>query len=77
MVCSKVVSNVASPKTVFLSGRALRVSKVAAATKGDTTISAVAAPPQNERPLWFPGSSAPEWLDGRCAPRSPLQSLAF
>jgi light-harvesting complex I chlorophyll a/b binding protein 2 len=62
-----VVGNVASPKTVFLSGRALRVSKVAAATKGDTTISAVAAPPappQNERPLWFPGSTAPEWLDG-------------
>jgi light-harvesting complex I chlorophyll a/b binding protein 2 len=39
------------------------MTKVAAASKGDMTISAVAAP-QNERPLWFPGSQPPEWLDG-------------
>lgn len=62
--CSKVVSNVGAVKASFLSGRALRMTKVAAASKGDMTISAVAAP-QNERPLWFPGSQAPEWLDGR------------
>jgi light-harvesting complex I chlorophyll a/b binding protein 2 len=40
------------------------VTKVAASVKGDTTISAIQAPPPNERPLWFPGSTAPEWLDG-------------
>jgi len=64
---SKVVSNVGSVKNAFLSGRALRVTKIAAPVKGSTTISAVAAPPAppaNERPLWFPGSTAPEWLDG-------------
>lgn len=61
---SKVVSNVSSVKNAFLSGRALRVTKVAASVKGDTTISAIQAPPPNERPLWFPGSTAPEWLDG-------------
>ena len=68
--CSKVVSNVGAVKASFLSGRALRMTKVAAASKGDMTISAVAAP-QNERPLWFPGSQAPEWLDGRYAKQFP------
>lgn len=62
---SKFETNVASTKASFFSGRALRMTKVAAYTNGDMTISAVAAP-QNERPLWFPGSQAPEWLDGRC-----------
>lgn len=60
---SKFETNVASTKASFFSGRALRMTKVAAYTNGDMTISAVAAP-QNERPLWFPGSQAPEWLDG-------------
>jgi len=32
------------------------------ATKG---VSAVCEPLPPDRPLWFPGSSPPEWLDGR------------
>ena len=70
--CSKVVSNAGSARTSFLAGRALRMTKVAAASKGDLTVSAVAAQgPQ--RPLWLPGSQAPKWLDGRYA----LFSLFF
>ncbi|KAG0565102.1 hypothetical protein M758_8G159900 [Ceratodon purpureus] len=68
---SKVASSVGAARTSFLGGKALRVTRVAASTKGDTTISAVQAPtptepqlPNNDRPLWFPGSQAPEWLDG-------------
>lgn len=62
--CSKVVSNAGSARTSFLAGRALRMTKVAAASKGDLTVSAVAARGP-ERPLWLPGSQAPKWLDGR------------
>lgn len=32
------------------------------ATKG---VSSVCEPLPPDRPLWFPGSSPPEWLDGR------------
>ena len=67
MVCS-----VGAARASFLGGKALRVTKFVAAAKGDTTISAVQAPapaepqlPNNDRPLWFPGSQPPEWLDGR------------
>jgi light-harvesting complex I chlorophyll a/b binding protein 2 len=62
---SKVASGVGAARTSFLGGKALRVSRIAAAAKGDTTVSAVAAP-NSDRPLWLPGSQAPEWLDGRC-----------
>ena len=48
----------------FLSGRKLRVKKERAAIGGrsmGTTVCAVAEP---DRPLWFPGSTPPPWLDG-------------
>ncbi|KAG0597965.1 hypothetical protein M758_12G033800, partial [Ceratodon purpureus] len=64
---SKVVSNVGSAKTSFLAGRALRMSKVAAAAKGDLTVSATLVGDKTapaSRPLWLPGAEAPEWLDG-------------
>ncbi len=52
-------------KGSFLSGRALRQSRVASgAAKGSMVVNAVAVNP-SERPLWFPGSTPPEWLDGR------------
>eukprot|EP00271_Cylindrocystis_brebissonii_P004791 TRINITY_DN1667_c0_g1_i1.p1 TRINITY_DN1667_c0_g1~~TRINITY_DN1667_c0_g1_i1.p1 ORF type:complete len:255 (+),score=44.81 TRINITY_DN1667_c0_g1_i1:218-982(+) len=54
------VAAVGCSKTAF-SGRALRQSKVVSlAPKAVSTIRAEAA----ERPVWFPGSAAPEWLDG-------------
>ena len=62
--CSKVTSNAGSARTSFLAGRALRVSKVAAAAKGDVSVSATLVGNKTERPLWLPGSEAPAWLDG-------------
>lgn len=60
----KVVSNVGTLKASFLSGRALRQSRLASvAAKGSMTVNAVAVSPQ-DRPLWFPGSTPPAWLDG-------------
>lgn len=44
--------------TTCLPGRSL----LANATKG---VSSVCQPLPPDRPLWFPGSSPPEWLDGR------------
>ncbi|CAH9080332.1 unnamed protein product [Cuscuta europaea] len=47
----------------FLSGRKLRVTKYAAATSSrPSTVYAAAADPG--RPIWFPGSTPPPWLDG-------------
>ena len=43
--------------TTFLAGRT-RLK----ATKG---MSSVCEPLPPDRPLWFPGSTPPEWLDGR------------
>ncbi|XP_027942502.1 chlorophyll a-b binding protein 7, chloroplastic [Vigna unguiculata] len=52
-----------TPKASFLGGRKLRVKKYTAAVGGgsSTTVCAVADP---DRPLWFPGSTPPPWLDG-------------
>lgn len=52
-----------TPKASFLGGRKLRVNKYTAAVGGrsTTTVCAVADP---DRPLWFPGSTPPPWLDG-------------
>lgn len=44
--------------TTCLPGRTRRAN----ATKG---VSSVCEPLPPDRPLWFPGSSPPEWLDGR------------
>jgi hypothetical protein len=44
--------------TTCLPGRTSHVN----ATKG---VSSVCEPLPPDRPLWFPGSSPPEWLDGR------------
>eukprot|EP00897_Mesotaenium_endlicherianum_P001397 jgi/Mesen1/1285/ME000013S00770 len=56
-VQQKSVSNV---KAAFVSGKALRSVKAASASpKVAFSVSAAA-----DRPLWFPGSPAPAWLDG-------------
>uniref|UniRef100_A0A175YIU2 Chlorophyll a-b binding protein, chloroplastic n=1 Tax=Daucus carota subsp. sativus TaxID=79200 RepID=A0A175YIU2_DAUCS len=54
---------VGTTKASFLSGGSLRLSKLAAPvrTRSITTVCAVADP---ERPIWFPGSTPPAWLDG-------------
>ncbi len=57
-------------KASFLSGRAVvvRLSRAvssAANGGGSMTVNVVAVAP-SDRPLWFPGSTPPEWLDGSC-----------
>ncbi|KAL8156926.1 hypothetical protein AgCh_001868 [Apium graveolens] len=56
-------SIVGTTKASFLSGGSLRLSKLGAPvkTRSFTTVAAVADP---ERPIWFPGSTPPAWLDG-------------
>jgi len=49
----------------FLGGKKLRLKKkltVPAVSRPDASVRAVAADP--DRPIWFPGSTPPEWLDG-------------
>ena len=54
--------NVCAVKASFVSGKSLRQTKAAVSTQSVSfTVTAAAA----ERPLWFPGGTAPEWLDGR------------
>ncbi|XP_060207834.1 chlorophyll a-b binding protein, chloroplastic [Lycium barbarum] len=56
-------SIVGATKASFLGGRRLRVSKYAAPAGSPRAVTVcVAADP--DRPLWFPGSTPPEWLDG-------------
>lgn len=52
-----------STKASFLSGRKLKVNSFTApvGARSSTTVCAVAEP---DRPLWFPGSTPPPWLDG-------------
>lgn len=49
----------------FLGGKKLRLNKklnVPTVSRSGTSVRAVAADP--DRPIWFPGSTPPEWLDG-------------
>ncbi|KAI4368495.1 hypothetical protein MLD38_017047 [Melastoma candidum] len=59
------VSSLGTSKSSFLSGRKLRVSKFVSSApisaRSSVTVCAVADP---DRPLWFPGSTPPPWLDG-------------
>lgn len=48
--------------TTCLLGRSTAATRLNA-TKGG--VSSVCEPLPPDRPLWFPGSSPPEWLDGR------------
>lgn len=47
-------------RSSFVTGKALRATTVQSAPR-KVSFAVVAG----ERPLWFPGSTAPEWLDGR------------
>ena len=54
---------VGSTKASFLSGKKLRLKKYTTPTAARSVTVCVAADP--DRPLWFPGSTPPPWLDGR------------
>lgn len=65
---------VGSTKASFLGGKKLKLRKyVAPAGTRSVSVSAAAADP--DRPLWFPGSTPPPWLDGRFTTDSILFSL--
>ncbi|KAG6791332.1 hypothetical protein POTOM_000449 [Populus tomentosa] len=53
---------VGSTKASFLSGKKLRLRKYTTPTAARSVTVCVAADP--DRPLWFPGSTPPPWLDG-------------
>lgn len=60
-VAAVASSNKSGARTSFFGGRRLRQGKtVAPVGRRTLTVSAAAA----DRPLWFPGSNPPEWLDG-------------
>lgn len=58
-----LANNVGAAKASFLVGRAvsLRQSKAAIPRRAAVIVSEAV---QTERPLWFPGSTPPPWLDG-------------
>ena len=62
----KTGSVVGATKASFLGGKRLSLKKFTAPAAGTRsfTVSAAAAADPN-RPLWFPGSTPPPWLDGR------------
>ncbi|KAJ0808034.1 putative chlorophyll A-B binding protein [Helianthus annuus] len=55
--------SVGSTKASFLAGKKLRVSKVGAPS-GSRSFGTVCVAADPDRPIWFPGSTPPEWLDG-------------
>ncbi|MFS8030748.1 putative chlorophyll A-B binding protein [Helianthus anomalus] len=55
--------SVGSTKASFLGGKKLRVSKVGAPS-GSRSFGTVCVAADPDRPIWFPGSTPPEWLDG-------------
>ncbi|XP_022862710.1 chlorophyll a-b binding protein 7, chloroplastic-like [Olea europaea var. sylvestris] len=61
-IAAVALSPTRATKASFLSGRKLRVSKNATSTRVQSVTVCAAADP--DRPLWFPGSTPPPWLDG-------------
>lgn len=53
-------NKVSAVKSSFLTGRSIRQSKAVVSVSAKSTVVRAEA----ERPLWFPGSTAPAWLDG-------------
>ncbi|KAJ6703158.1 CHLOROPHYLL A-B BINDING PROTEIN CHLOROPLASTIC [Salix viminalis] len=58
----KTGSLVGSAKASFLGGKKLRLKKYTSPTAARSVTVCVAAEP--DRPIWFPGSTPPPWLDG-------------
>ncbi|KAL2455876.1 photosystem I light harvesting complex protein [Forsythia ovata] len=61
-IAAVAFSSTRATKASFLSGRKLRVSKNA--TSNGVRSVTVCSAPDPDRPLWFPGSTPPPWLDG-------------
>ncbi|XP_073385602.1 photosystem I chlorophyll a/b-binding protein 2, chloroplastic [Physcomitrium patens] len=61
---SKVVNSAGPARTSLLAGRVRRVTRIAASPQAEAPVPAQPSLPNNDRPLWFPGSQPPEWLDG-------------
>ncbi|KAF5443555.1 hypothetical protein F2P56_036103 [Juglans regia] len=59
----KTGSALGATKACFLGGRKLRVRNNTA-PRGTRSLSVCAAAADPDRPLWFPGSTPPPWLDG-------------
>lgn len=55
---------VGATKASFLGGRKLRVSKFTSSRGAASRSVTVCAAADPDRPLWFPGSTPPPWLDG-------------
>lgn len=51
-------------KASFLGGKKLKLRKYGATAGTTRSVSVSAAAADPNRPLWFPGSTPPEWLDG-------------
>ena len=58
-------SIVGATKASFLGGRKLRVSKHKPVSVGSRSVGVVCTVADPDRPIWFPGSTPPPWLDGR------------
>ncbi|KAM1641967.1 hypothetical protein ACFX2K_011969 [Malus domestica] len=57
-------SSLAATKASFFGGRKLRVRSFTATTGSSSSFTVRAAAADPDRPLWFPGSTPPPWLDG-------------
>lgn len=60
----KSVTSLGVSKGSFLGGRKLRVKSFTAPTRSNSSSATVCAAADPDRPLWFPGSVPPPWLDG-------------
>ncbi|CAL8091145.1 unnamed protein product [Prunus armeniaca] len=60
----KAGSTLAATRASFFGGRKLRVRNLTASSGSSTSFTVRAAAADPDRPLWFPGSTPPPWLDG-------------
>lgn len=60
----KSLTSLGATKGGFLGGKKLRERKYRAAQTRSSCVTVCAAA-DPDRPLWFPGSTPPPWLDGR------------
>uniref|UniRef100_A0A0D6QVT6 Chlorophyll a-b binding protein, chloroplastic n=1 Tax=Araucaria cunninghamii TaxID=56994 RepID=A0A0D6QVT6_ARACU len=60
----KIVNNVGAVKASFLAGRPLRQSRISTSPTSRRATVTVCEAAQTERPIWFPGTTPPPWLDG-------------
>lgn len=71
-IASALTSTLALPTSRVETGRGAcalraggRLAERVVVVRAGKEVSSVCEPLPPDRPLWFPGSSPPEWLDGR------------